>query len=170
MIIYFIQANLGPIKIGVTGNLKARIASMNIDNHCDLTVLASVAGDQPTEQMIHRALFRHKSKGEWFKPHAPVFEMVLAAREDRLNDQLAVQFARNDHRERELTDYSKQFTAAIRDDVNRLLMQHSIRELAAITGVKAKHIRALSRTGNGPIDAAYGLLRSLSPSVRGNAA
>jgi hypothetical protein len=68
--VYFIQAGTdGPIKIGMTHELKKRLGAMQVANHEELTVLLFTPGGAAVEQWMHYKYRAHCIRGEWFKPH-----------------------------------------------------------------------------------------------------
>lgn len=84
--VYFIQlrGRRGPIKIGYTRShdtLRTRFDSLQ---HCSpyvarlLGVLESAGPG--TEKALHRMLRKHRLRGEWYRPHADVLEVVEMGR------------------------------------------------------------------------------------------
>lgn len=79
--VYFVQAGVGgPIKIGISTNVRARMVKMQTDAAAPLRLLAIVPGDQQQEARYHRLVSSHKQSGEWFAPHADVFALIEAER------------------------------------------------------------------------------------------
>jgi hypothetical protein len=63
--VYFIECG-GYIKIGYT-SLKARLSSLATANPYPLKVLATVEGDQQTEELLHNRFADAFHRGEWFR-------------------------------------------------------------------------------------------------------
>lgn len=76
--IYFIQAGVdGPIKIGVTNNVSARLATHQIGNHEELQVLCAIPSSGPGhERALHKSFARHHIRGEWFHPSPEILRIV----------------------------------------------------------------------------------------------
>ncbi len=80
--IYFVQSGRkGPVKIGVTDNLVARINDLQVAHHSELFLLASGPGDEEKERRIHACLAEDRIRGEWFRPSARVLAAAEALRE-----------------------------------------------------------------------------------------
>jgi len=70
-IVYCIrQADAGPIKIGITDNLSARVRAIQTSNPYPLTVLWTRQGGSQLERKLHRELSDLRLSGEWFRPEA----------------------------------------------------------------------------------------------------
>jgi hypothetical protein len=66
-IVYFIQSGDSPqVKIGTTTNLNGRVASMQVGNPEELTVLATHRGDVRLEGVLHQMFLDERLMGEWF--------------------------------------------------------------------------------------------------------
>lgn len=77
--VYFIQAGKrGPIKIGVAGNVRKRLDSLQTASPYRLRLRASVFGDERTEAAYHRMFAEHRMHGEWFKPAATIHAEIKA--------------------------------------------------------------------------------------------
>ena len=75
-VVYFLQDGpTGPVKIGFTRHLQARIEELQCGHKDRLRLLGSRPGGRREEREIHRRLAAHRLRGEWFAP-APA---VLAA-------------------------------------------------------------------------------------------
>ncbi len=78
--VYFIGAYQGgvlqAVKIGWSKNLEARLVSLQIANHCELRLLASVPGDVQLEKQFHREWATDQLQGEWFRPTAGLLSLV----------------------------------------------------------------------------------------------
>jgi hypothetical protein len=69
MIVYFIQAGArGPIKIGLTSDVRRRLFSLQTASPQPLRLLGGIPGGQGLERALHRELAAHHIKGEWFRP------------------------------------------------------------------------------------------------------
>lgn len=71
--LYFIQDESGPIKIGVAKDVPARLAIMQVNNPRELTLLGSFDVSPGAERELHLRLARHRVRGEWFEGHADVY-------------------------------------------------------------------------------------------------
>lgn len=67
--VYFIGGISGPLKIGVTTDLRSRLKTLQIASSQPLYVLTSVPGGRETESYFHRKFEGHRLEGEWFKRH-----------------------------------------------------------------------------------------------------
>jgi len=78
--VYFVQAiSGGPIKIGTTLDLEARLRELQCGNPEKLRYIGTVEGDLKTERALHKKLSAHRIRGEWFHPVAAVRDAMLAA-------------------------------------------------------------------------------------------
>jgi len=69
IIVYFIQMDkIGPIKIGITKNLKKRLMGMQTANPYKLNVLYCYSGLPDDEESWHNTFKRFHIRGEWFHP------------------------------------------------------------------------------------------------------
>jgi len=67
-LVYFVQRPDGAIKIGKTGNLKARLQTLQNQLNLPVTLLATAPGYTELEYKLHK-LFAHANLcGEWFLP------------------------------------------------------------------------------------------------------
>lgn len=75
--IYFIQSELGgAIKIGYSGNIKSRLASLQTGYPDKLNILGSMPGTAQEEKRIHNKLKESSLRGEWFNPTIEVMEVL----------------------------------------------------------------------------------------------
>ena len=74
--IYFIGPEGGPIKIGYTANLTARLRSLRLANALPISLLASVEGPTRLEREYHRRFAAHRLHGEWFAPHPDILAEI----------------------------------------------------------------------------------------------
>lgn len=71
--IYFIQSvGGGPIKIGWTKNVDARVRALQTSSAARLVVLGTCEGTRSLEAELHRRLAPHRHEGEWFLDCAEV--------------------------------------------------------------------------------------------------
>lgn len=67
--VYFVQAGEGgPIKIGVSGDVKTRMASLQGAHFERLRLLGSTPGTSEDERKLHQRFSAARVKGEWFRP------------------------------------------------------------------------------------------------------
>lgn len=63
---YVIEAvGTGTVKIGKSGDVRARIAQLQTSNANELRLIANLRGD--VERMLHSHLVDHRVTGEWFR-------------------------------------------------------------------------------------------------------
>lgn len=72
--IYYIQAEQGPILIGVSRAPKALMASLQIANYQTLNLLASRPGEEADLRATRDMLAPHNIRGDWFSPSPEVLE------------------------------------------------------------------------------------------------
>lgn len=68
--IYFIQAESGPIKIGYTDNddIVSRLTALQIGNHEELVCIGIREGTPRLERSLHEHFRYVHKRGEWFYP------------------------------------------------------------------------------------------------------
>lgn len=72
-VVYFVQCGIdGPIKIGTTTNLSARLSSLRTSQPHGLAVLAIADGGRELEKAYHKQFAAHRTVGEWFNPHSDI--------------------------------------------------------------------------------------------------
>lgn len=77
--IYVIQEeNQGHVKIGISDDPEARLASMQTCNPRELSLVLAITGCKHVEKLIHGDLFGHRIRGEWFRYEGRVVETVEA--------------------------------------------------------------------------------------------
>lgn len=82
-IVYFIQAENGPIKIGHTrGDPTKRMQALQIGSPVRLTVLASLEGTYRLEKQLHEKFSQLRLIGEWFKPEQELLALIEDAKRD----------------------------------------------------------------------------------------
>lgn len=75
--VYFCQLESdGPIKIGISFDAKKRVAGLQTANPYKLTLLGHVPGGALLEDALHKRFATDRIHGEWFKPVAPLIELV----------------------------------------------------------------------------------------------
>lgn len=77
-VVYFVQAQDGPIKIGYSTNLQQRMRGL--EQHAPLTLLHAFPGDRECEQFIHRELAQHRLNREYFSPVPQVLALLDEAK------------------------------------------------------------------------------------------
>jgi len=78
--IYFIQMGEdGPVKIGYSTtveNLRHRLDFMQVGNPAPLLLRGVIRGSQRDEQALHRAVWQHRLRGEWFTLSEQIGELL----------------------------------------------------------------------------------------------
>ena len=78
--IYFLQAGArGPLKIGLTDNLRNRLRLLRGHFGQHLVLLASVCGSRDEELRIHRYARPWQIAGEWYSPADEITELARYA-------------------------------------------------------------------------------------------
>lgn len=75
-VIYFVQAETGPIKIGSTSYLASRMVTLRGQSPVPLTLLATMDGDRTAEFRLHARFAAHRLHGEWFSPHPDILAEI----------------------------------------------------------------------------------------------
>jgi len=65
--VYFMQEGYGAIKIGNSRQPEIRRADLQRGTPKELKILAILPGDYRIERRFHKALWRYRSHGEWFR-------------------------------------------------------------------------------------------------------
>lgn len=65
-VVYFIQCDGGPIKIGVALNVTDRLQTLQCGSPVKLRVIGCLAGGYELEAKLHRRLAAYRLHGEWF--------------------------------------------------------------------------------------------------------
>lgn len=73
--IYFVTDGEA-IKIGFAGNVRKRIANLQISHHFPLFLLGSIPATRHEESVIHRRFVQHRLRGEWFKIHRDILDFI----------------------------------------------------------------------------------------------
>lgn len=78
--VYFIRAENGPIKIGISGIPAARLQSLQTASPVALALMASYASDnaRAVEQMLHRRFAHLRLHGEWFAAGEDLLQFVAS--------------------------------------------------------------------------------------------
>lgn len=75
-VVYFIGADHGPIKIGSSKFLEARLAELRAVNPYRLSVLASCAGGIAEEFTYHKRFAQYRLHNEWFERCPEIFAEI----------------------------------------------------------------------------------------------
>lgn len=82
--LYFIQAGRnGPVKIGRTKEIKARMRMLRSANANELTLLRLLKGRGWEEPIWHKVFEDFRLRGEWFEPCPTIWEAAERASFDR---------------------------------------------------------------------------------------
>jgi len=80
-VVYFIRAGVnGPVKIGVTRNLKHRLEILGAGNHHELKCLHTIDGTVELERAMHRRFEQQHIRGEWFRYEGELRSFIRASR------------------------------------------------------------------------------------------
>lgn len=74
--VYFIQAETGPIKIGVASDVRKRLGNLRGASPVPLTLLLSISGGPMAEYSFHHKFRAHRLHGEWFHPHPDILAEI----------------------------------------------------------------------------------------------
>lgn len=66
--IYLVASSDDKVKLGISRDPDARLASLQSGHHGDLWLLATVAGFNEDEGQLHRLIARSRIRGKWFEP------------------------------------------------------------------------------------------------------
>lgn len=81
-VVYFIRCgNAGPIKVGTTSDLKARITALDVGPE-RLCIIGTIPGGRALEKTIHAALRPYRKRSEWFRPVPEVLSFIDRALAD----------------------------------------------------------------------------------------
>lgn len=75
-LVYFIGGDVGAIKIGLAGNAKRRLATIQAHSPIPVRLLAVIAGGREVEMSYHRRFAAHRLHGEWFEPHPDILAEI----------------------------------------------------------------------------------------------
>lgn len=74
--IYFISDGGNAIKIGISSQVKKRLATISTSNGQKISLIASIVGTKAQERSLHAALGAYHLKGEWFRDRAEVRQAI----------------------------------------------------------------------------------------------
>lgn len=75
--VYFIQkGTTGPVKIGISGDLRARFNMISTHSDEPITLLAAFAGDEIDERNIQKKFSSFHRRGEWFSPDSMLIKYI----------------------------------------------------------------------------------------------
>lgn len=78
--VYFVQAENGLIKIGVSNDPRARLRSLQTGSPVDLTLLGAAPGrGREMEAELHERFAAHRVRGEWFQPAPELIAYICRA-------------------------------------------------------------------------------------------
>jgi len=75
-VVYFVQVASGHIKIGVTTNIKVRMAALQHANAEPIALLGTFPGGHAHEGVMHRAFADTRDSGEWFSPTPELLDFI----------------------------------------------------------------------------------------------
>jgi hypothetical protein len=77
--VYFVQAESGPIKIGVSVKTLDRLSALQGGSHERLRLMAYIdGGTRELETALHRRFRAHRISGEWFSPAPELLDFIRA--------------------------------------------------------------------------------------------
>lgn len=123
--VYFARAGRdGPIKVGWTsGEVRRRIANLQIGSPEQITVLASMDGDPETERLVHAVHSSSRRLGEWFNPTPALLELI-----DRITSAAAMSAEQRDRTFQQIVEDLRAAVAAA-EQTARLLAAHRTRSV-----------------------------------------
>lgn len=74
--IYFVKAENGFIKIGITRDVLRRFFNLQTSSPLSLTLVASMPGTEEEEAQLHSRFEKHKVKGEWYSPATELLDYI----------------------------------------------------------------------------------------------
>lgn len=78
--IYFVQAgDDGPVKIGITTDIRRRLTALRTGSPAPLRLLGHLPANSSFEKGLHRRLAAARLHGEWFKPTREVLAWARIA-------------------------------------------------------------------------------------------
>lgn len=78
--VYFVRG-ADKIKIGTTGSVARRLATLRCASPVELTLLHSMPGSQRVERHLHRQFADLRMHGEWFRAEEPLLSHIARLRE-----------------------------------------------------------------------------------------
>lgn len=76
LLVYFVQAHDGPIKIGVGADIQRRMTNLQVSHAYPLKLLAVCHGGLDAEYRYHHRFRAHRLNGEWFSPHPDILAEI----------------------------------------------------------------------------------------------
>lgn len=76
MDIYFLSAENGLIKIGITKNISQRLGVLSFENASKLELLGIMEGDYLTEKSLQQRFSKDNSHGNWFHPSKDIINFI----------------------------------------------------------------------------------------------
>lgn len=83
--LYFIGADIGPIKIGHSCNPAARLRGLQTSSPHKLRLLAVLEDGGHEEADYHQLFAKHRLHGEWFKPHRSILTEIAEVNRNQGN-------------------------------------------------------------------------------------
>lgn len=74
--VYFIAAETGQIKIGVSCEVKKRLATLQTASPVRLSLLMVLRGGYELEAELHKRFSNFRRNGEWFEPSAEILNYI----------------------------------------------------------------------------------------------
>lgn len=78
--VYFVQGELGRIKIGFSSNVESRLRDLQCSSAVPLRLLASIPGGPAVEAELHARFASARVHGEWFEPTEDLLVFIEAVR------------------------------------------------------------------------------------------
>jgi hypothetical protein len=82
-VIYLVQAGKsGPVKVGWAsdyGNVARRVGALQVGNHDELHLLATLPGGRDRERALHEQFASDRIRGEWFRPTPELLGLASVA-------------------------------------------------------------------------------------------
>jgi hypothetical protein len=83
MTVYFAQQagdTAGPVKIGFSSDMKARIKNLSVASVGGITILATISGGKETEAYLHEKFEASRVSGEWFSMTDELVDLIERAK------------------------------------------------------------------------------------------
>jgi hypothetical protein len=148
MVVYFIRRadGTGPVKIGCSAQVDARVAQLSSNHKARLVILACAPGSFRDESRLHRQFASLRLHGEWFEPSPEIMAAVAHVGESgRLPDPV--------EEDREVVMAARYLEGdtlqAIGDEFG--LTRERVRQLLRAAGVPSLGVRAAHRRSAAPI-------------------
>jgi hypothetical protein len=77
--IYFVQENNGPIKIGYSRSPHTRICSIKTNSSSAISLLGVIKGTKEEEKQLHSRFSHLRVRGEWFSPSEELLGFIKGA-------------------------------------------------------------------------------------------